>query len=425
MPYSEEDIIEMDINIDPIDLDDETSTAFVMSYEDGVPSKAYVYDRSDRFYQYEPKPIVIGSNECDVRIYRLKIYSTSLNSESVMKNFIADSRNSTTMLDRYDRNSIYYNSETGEYSPYSSNGSLEPERLAPIIPNVKVLMLETDHFTTSKKTFVKSNLRCIHAPGGDVYSGDEYYDNWYFENGWHSGQGTTSDNYGNSGRNVDFLFNCDGVHKPSDKIKDPEPDYISRVTLGYNTENAHTESVTDWKGDTGKISLTRTSIPNNFFNLKVNIASSENANNALMQKRYSDFLPYISPAKRRDSRIKNDMEFVPAVLFIKETNPDVSTHNEFQDNEWHFYALGNLGDSKKTDYTRAYDPTDMNEFTIEISDNTKNNATFQTGVYKKQDGSYGYETFHLIKTLDKEGELVVTPVSEVSISEHINPVPVD
>ena len=425
MPYSEEDIIEMDINIDTIDLENETSTAFVMSYEDGVPSKAYVYDRSDRFYQYDPQPITIGSTYCDVRIYRLKIYSTSLTSEGIMRNFIADSMDSTTMLARYDRNSIYYNQETGEYSPYNTNGILSPERLAPIVPNVKILMLETDHFTTSKKTFVKSNLRCIHAPGGDVYPGDEYYDNWYFENGWHSGQGTTSDNYGNSGRNVDFLFNCDGVHKPSDKIKDPEPDYISKVTLGYNTENAYTETVTDWKGDSGKISLTRTSIPNNFFNLKVNIASSENANNALMQKRYTDFLPYISPAKRRDPRIKNDMEFVPAILFIKETNPDLSTHNEFQDNEWHFYALGNLGDSKKTDYTRSYDPEDMNEFTIEISDNTKNNATFQTGVYQKQDGSYGYETFHLIKTLDKEGELVVTPVSEVSISEHISPVPYD
>ena len=269
MPYSEEDIIEMDINIDTIDTEDETAQAFVMSYEDGVPSKAYVYDNTDRFYQFTPQPLVIGSPYCDVRIYRLKIYSTSLTTDGIMRNFIADSRNSTTMLSRYDRNSIYYNRETNSYTPYSGEGILDPERLAPIIPNVKVLMLETDHFTTSKKTFVKSNLRCIHAPGGTTYAGDPYYDNWYFENGWHSGQGTTSDNYGNSGRNVDFLFNCDGIHKPSDKIKDPEADYISRVTLGYHTENAYTEEVDDWKGTKGKISLTRTSVPNNFFNLKV------------------------------------------------------------------------------------------------------------------------------------------------------------
>ena len=130
------------------------------------------------------------------------------------------------------------------------------------------------------------------------------------------------------------MFNCDGIHKPSDKVA-AEEGYISRVTLGYGTDNPTTESVTNWKGDDGKVDLTRTSVPNNFFNLKVNIASSENVNNALLQKRYNDYLPYISPAKKRDSRIKNDMEFVPAVLFLKETNPDIDTHNEFLDNEWH------------------------------------------------------------------------------------------
>lgn len=409
LPYSEEDIIELDINIDAINREDSTAKAFVMSYEDGVPSKAFVYDANDRFYQYNPEPFVIGSEFCDVRIYRMKIYSSSLTTEEVMKNFIADSRDSTTMLARYDRNSIYYNNESNKYTPYSSGGILDPERLAPIIPNVKVLMLETDHFTTSKKTFVKSKFRCIHAAGGKVYAGDPYHDNWLFENGYHSGQGTTSDNYGNSGRNVDFLFNADGVHKPSDKV-DAEPGYVSKVTLGYGTENATTESVTDWKGDEGKVALTRTSIPNNFFNLKVNVASSENVNNALLAKRYSDFLPYISPAKQRDPRIKNTMEFVPAVLFLKETNPDVSTHTEFMDTNWHFYALGNIGDSKKTDYTRAYDPEDMNEFVIEISDNTKNNATFQSGVFIDGDGNRRIERFTITESED-DGDIILTPVS--------------
>lgn len=409
MPYSEEDIIELDINIDTLDRNDPTAKAFAMSYEDGVPSKAYVYDGGDRFYQYNPQPIVIGSDYCDVRIYRLKIYSASLTTENIMRNFIADSRNSTTMLKRYDKNSIYYNKDTNTYTPYSGEGTIIPEKIAPIIPNVKVLMLETDHFATSKKTFVKSKFRCIHASGGDLYSGDPYLDNWLFENGWHSGQGTTSDNYGNAGRNVDFAFNCDGIHKPSDKVN-PESDYISQVTLGYGTENATTEKVTDWKGDNGKVALTRTSVPNNFFNLKVNVASSDNVNNALLQKRYNDFLPYISPAKQRDPKAKNDMEFVPAILFLRETNPDISTHNEFLDTEWHFYALGNIGDSKKTDYTRAYDPEDMNEFTIEISDNTKNNAVFQSGVYIDSTGKRKIEKFTITET-DDDGETIYTPVS--------------
>lgn len=420
MPYSEEDIIEMDINIDILNQEDDTAKAFAMAYEDGVPSKAYVFDKSDNFFQYDSKPLIIGSDYCDVRIYRLKIYSTALSTEGIMRNFIADSRDSTTMLARYDRNCIYYNRDAGKYTPYSGEGVLDPEKLAPIIPNVKVLMLETDHFTTSKKTFVKANLRCIHAPNGTTYPGDPYYDNWYFENGWHSGQGTTSDNYGNSSRNVDFLFNCDGVHKPSDKVE-AEAGYVSQVTLGYKTEDAYVEKVTDWKGNTGKITLTRTSVPNNFLNLKVNVASSENVNNALLQKRYNDYLPYISPGKARDPHVKNSMEFVPAVLFLRETNPDISTHNEFQDTEWHFYSIGNIGDSKKTDYTRAYDPEDMNEFVIEISDNTKNNAIFQSGVYLDDNGNRQIEDFTITESED-DGETIQTPVSIAKPSSFVYPI---
>lgn len=400
MPYSEEDIIEMDINIDAIDRDASGSDAFVMAYEDGVPSKAFVYNSTDRFYQYIPQPITIGSDECDVRIYRLKCYSTSLTSENVMRNFIADAPDSDTMLDRYNRNCIYYNSETGEYTPYSSEGILTPEGLAKACPDLKILKLDCPRFTKNKKDFVKNvTLECIHR------GGDPFLDNWKFWNGYLSGQGTTSDNYGPSGRNLDYLFNADGKHKVSNKVE-LDPNYISQLTLGYNTENAVTYTTKDGNdiNDDARVTLTRTSFPNNYFNFKVNIASSENANNALLQKRYNDYLPYLSPAKLRDSRIKNDMEFIPAVLFIRE-NSETEEHMEFSDTNWHFYAIGNIGDSKKTDYTRAYDPDDMNEFTIEISDNTKNNAIFQSGVY-----------------LDERGNRVIESVDDTTSHSFVYPI---
>ena len=404
-PYSEEDKIELDISINKSG----NSEDFIMSYEDGVPSKAYSYETSEILYHEAGNESVIriGSPDCDVYIYKLRIYDKALNTSEILRNFIADGKTIIEKVNRYNRNSIYYDSTKPEgkrFTPYKiGNAILDPEQLAKKMPDVKILMLEAPTFTKSKKTFVKSSLRCIHAEGGTIYPsrGDE--DNWLFRNGYHSGQGTTSDNYGQSSRNVDFLFECDGINRPSDKVE-AESNYVSNLIKGADksvlnpttkswtpTVDAVVEMCSGWKKNDAKVSLTATSVPNNYFNLKVNVASSENVNNALFQKRYNDFLPYISPAKARDSRVKNDMEFVPAILFIRETdttkdeNGNYTKHLEFNDTEWHFYSLGNIGDSKKTDYTRAYYPDDENEFTVEISDNNTPNSQFQSGVYISND----------------------------------------
>lgn len=402
-PYSEEDKIELDINVNR----QGNNENFIMSYEDGVPSKAYAYETTELLYQASgaEAPIRIGSPDCDVHIYKLRIYDKSLATNEILRNFIGDGSTITEKVARYERNSVYYDSTKPEgkrFTPYASASAvLDPEQLAKKMPDVKILMLEAPTFTKSKATFVKSSLRCIHAEGGLNYPARPNEDNWLFVDGYHAGQGTTSDNYGQSARNVDFLFMSDGTHAPTKKknISGYEG-YVSKLYKGENNSTfnptsqswepavgAIPETCLDWMGDECKVSLTSTSIPNNYFNLKVNVASSENVNNALLQKRYNDFLPYISPAKARDSRIKNDMEFVPAVLFIRETdttkdeNDNYINHLEFNDTNWHFYALGNIGDSKKTDYTRAYDPDDMNEFTVEISDNNTANSQFQSGVY--------------------------------------------
>ena len=336
-PYSEEDIIEFEYNINTIDTKDTSATSIIMTYEDGVGGRPLIYDNSHRLHQYSPTPISIGSPDCDVLIYRMKAYSASLTDSDILANFIADARDSDEMIARYNRNQIY-----------NDNNALTPDSVANACPNLRVIKIEAPHFTNDKKDFVKNtSMECIYK------NGDPKLDNWKFINCFHAGQGTTSNEYGFAARNID---------------------------LGDGTK---------YEDGTGKISLTRNSVPNNWWNFKVNVASSNMATNALGQKRFNDFLPYESPAVRRDPKVKNSMEFVNCVIFIKESDPDITTHREFQDTDWHFYSLGNMGDSKKTDITRAYDPEDMKEFCIEISDNTLPNSAFQTGI-TNQDGTMKY-----------------------------------
>ena len=354
IPYAEQDIIEFDFNIKEYDFSDASNNAsnaipHVMSYEDGTPLRPMIYESNHSFTQTSPVDITIGCDDCDVYIYRMKAYKKSLSNANILSNFIADARSADDMIDRYNRNQIY-----------NENQALTPESLAAACPDLKIIKLDCPYFTNDKNNFIKANFECIHV------GGDPVLDNWKVTNGYHSGQGTTSNEYGQAGRNMDLLFCFDGQYK--NKKITYEEDYITTLTMGDGT--------TIYNDGTGKIELTRNSVPTNYLNVKVNIASSENMNNAKLQKRYNEYLPYKTPAQKRNPKVKNSMEFVNCVIFLKETDPDISTHREFADNEWHYYALGNIGDSKKTDYTRVCDANDHNEFVVEIMDNTYPNATF-------------------------------------------------
>ena len=180
-------------------------------------------------------------------------------------------------------------------------------------------------------------------------NGDAILDNWTCYDCSHSGQGTSSDNYGASARNLDFIMN-------KSQREGVSPYFI----LGDGTTRAT------------EVSLTRTSIPVAYFNFKANVASSNHFTNAKLAKRYHEFNPYILPYVREDDSIidyiKTTMEFHNAVVFIQETDTDLSTHREFEDTNIHFYSIGNIGDSKKTDDTRLTDPSDRYECINEICD---------------------------------------------------------
>lgn len=328
-PYCEDDIIEFEFNINK-----NTDIPMVLTYEDGVGNRPMIYTSDSSFWQTEPQPITIGCNNCDVHIYRMKAYSTSLSDRDILNNFIADARSAEEMIDRYKRNQIY------------KDGALNPEYLAEVCPDLRIIMVDAPWFTNDKDNKVDdTNVTMIYK------NGDPILDNWTCTGAKHSGQGTSSNEYGYAGRNLDLIMDTD----------------TSLFTLG------------DGKTTSSTITLTRDSVPTNYLNCKVNIASSENQNNAQMARRYNQFNPFKRTAKLKDEKVKDCMEFYNCVIFVKERDEDISTHREFQDTNWHYYALGNVGDSKKTDKTRVNDKNDPKECIVEITDYNVSLAEFPTG----------------------------------------------
>lgn len=419
LPYSEEDIIEFEFNITPRD----SEIPMIMGYEDGVSTSPIAYDVSGaNFTQNTPQPITIGSNDCDVHIYRLKAYNTALTTKGILNNFIADARSAEEMIKRYNRNQIYKNVDGAEI--------LDPYTLAEKCPWLRVVILEAPWFTSDKEDKI-SNTTVTYM----YKNGDPVLDNWVATNCIHNGQGTSSNDYGAAGRNLLLDLKKSGL--TDDKGKEIKP----TITLGDGST-------------TKKITLTRNSVKINRLNFKVNVASCEHANNALLQKRFDTYNPYkrafvrgagdtelgdeiedledevkdlkneieeceaqietLDPVANATeiaeletqieeantkitsfetqiselekllpdaiaaeiAKIRDTMEFVNAVLFVRETDPDITTHREFADNDYHLYSIGNIGDSKKNDSTKLTDPDDPYECIVEILDIDKALSTF-------------------------------------------------
>ena len=375
--YCEDTIIEYEFNINK-----DTDMMIVMSYEDGTPSKPYEYKETSSFKQSSPQPIVIGSEDCDVHIYRIKAYSLSLTDTDIKNNFIADARNADEMIARYNRNRIY--NENGGLVSTSASGDFSVDALMKAAPDLRYIFLEVPQFTNDKDNKIDGCTVYFRYPNGT-----RPQDNWDCTGVRHRGQGTSSNLYGYSGRNIDLCM-------------DRDESLFTWVDEEGNTVESST------------ITLTDTSYPTDYLNIKVNIASSENANNAQLARRFNEYQPFLRYARKKDSRIKDTMEFYNCVVFIRETSTDSSVpHREFNDTNWHFYAIGNVGDSKKTDDTRVNNKRDPKEHVIEISDADKPLSAFPTGkdghaicpVSEWKSGNTAYDVLYSNEYVyDEEGE---------------------
>ena len=354
--YYENQYIELETEIWPNvpDIDPDKNLyadRFLMFWIDGVPAGVKAYPTSEKFTHLTPKPIVIGSDLCDVYVYVMKIYERRLTENEHLDNFIMDAPSTNEMLSRYHRNNIVDN--TGEISY---------EKLVQNNPDCHAYIYEVPKMTTSKDDKVKN---CNYF---ELYGDHNTINNPYYKaiNEGNGGvrirvQGTSSAAYGVAAFNMRTEFQEGLIDKDGNKVD-------------------------GWEID-------ETAIPIDYVCTKVNVASSENANNVVNQEWYHRFQPYHDAHRRKireDGRLYRDtMQFNSGVVFIKDNNTETNYYNDegkpdragylnanmFLDTPgytskpyYKMYSIGNMGNDKKNAEV-FHDISNPKACCVEVADN--------------------------------------------------------
>lgn len=351
IPYCENQYIEFEIDIWPYN----ETTPYLMSWLDGVPASATTYSDTTTFFQNPSKNIVIGSEDCDVQLYMIKVYQKHLSNEQHLSNFIMDAPNANEIISRYNRNNIL-----------NENGEISYQKLIEKNPNCDVYLYEIPRMTKNKKDKVSG---CTYQRFKGKTSPQQTAENVTI-----AVQGTSSAAYGLAA----FNFNSTFESGFTDYSKKEEGEHIDKWAM---SENA---------------------IPINDFNTKVNVASCEGVNNALNQKFYNDYVPYVTEYQIKNPKSRHTMEFMNmGVLFIKDKNPidnDSSFgglgDNVFKDTQgyianpyYKLYSVCNMGNIKRNEgvFSDPENPYDV------IMENPDNQSVYQqmTGVLDENGKLYG------------------------------------
>ena len=367
--YCEDEYIELEFDV--YRSDDETP--LMMAWLDGVITTARVYTAGqggDNFVQTAAnrKKLIIGSDDCDVYIYLVKVYPFIVTIDGHMSNFIADAPNAQEMVRRYNRNDIL-----GE------NSQIDYTLLAEKNPDCRVWLYDIPYLSNGKKDKVSGcQFQQIWT------NGDQYYQ--LSGTGTITIQGTSSVEYILGAANTDINFSIlqdgNGNNLLLNGVKDDT--YGNNIYEGengsvkiYNAVEGQTlgaECIPIERDASGNVTkyiralgykVNNGSTPISYSNTKVNFASCEQVNNMCNALWYQRFQPYPSLTPR------DCMEFSMGVMFIKDsgTIPDAEHFILFGDDDYHMYSIANMGTSKKNVHV-FHDLTNENDVCIEVNNNT-------------------------------------------------------
>ena len=289
-----------------------TENRLLFVYINAIPSGVIQYPVDDDFAQTTPVNISIGSNDCTIDLYCIRVYDNDLTRNQVLENWIADTPDGTTMLDRYARNNVY-----------DAYGKIQIASLPSYLPYFILNAEELPQYKGDKKIITGTYTDPMYPSKSFSFTGCQI-----------NVQGTSSAPYAR--KNYDMQFK-----------------------EGFELSTGHANNY----------ALRTGAIPFNRFVLKADVASSEGANNVELVRLYDAACVYKTPGQREDARVRQGIDGYPIVIFWTNTdtgetvfigkynwNNDKSTEEVFgfQEDDESWEVKNNTGDRvlyKSADYS--------------------------------------------------------------------------
>lgn len=239
----------------------------IYCYINGVMSGTVQYPVDDDFAQVTPVDIAIGSNDCTIDLYCIRVYDNDLTRHQMLNNWIADTQDVDEMLDRYTHNNVF-----------DAYGSIVIGQLPKDLPYLVLEGAELPQYKGDKKTVSGYYVDPLHPERS-----------FTFTNAQIDVQGTSSQYYARKNYKIKFkggFILTDGVTVQVYCIRED--------AIGTDT-----------------------------FTFKADVASSEGANNVELVRLYNDACPYKTPPQVDNASIRQGIDGFPIVVFWSNGNSTV------------------------------------------------------------------------------------------------------
>ena len=120
--------------------------------------------------------------------------------------------------------------------------------------------------------------------------------------------------------------------------------------------------------------------PVSYFNIKLNVASSENANNTVLADDYNNFQPFLSEGRRADARVRDTVKGYPCAVFFTNTGTNAVSvgARSVGAGATILYGNGDMNNSKKNFAVFGQTGERPLQCCVEISNNIASQCLFKS-----------------------------------------------